>query len=147
MRTALSAFPMARLRNTRGEPSGSARGLHQLLNERAGHVGRQPRVTMKQRAVAQHRLGTVQGRNVGALKESPDGDLITPEQRFFHRGHPVGGVVSMVVLELFHARTEPLVIIIVIIFETGAENIQEREPLVLNALLVRLCEVLLLGSE
>jgi len=59
---------------------GKKRLLHQLLNERAGHVWTYPHVTMHQRAFVQHRLGTVQGGNVGALEESPDGDLITPEQ-------------------------------------------------------------------
>ena len=89
----------------------------------------------------------MQGGNVGALEESPDGDLITPEQRSFHCGHPVSGIVSRVVLELFHPRTEPLVSIIVIVCDAGAEDIQERETPVLDALLDQFCEVLLFAAE
>src|SRR3989449_148445 len=121
--------------------------LQQLLNERVGHVGSYPRVTIHQRAIVQDRLGTVQGENVGALEEYSDGDLITPEQRLFHSSQPVGGIVSRVILELLHARTEPLISIIVIIGDTRAEDIQERETLVLYALFDQLCEVLLLATE
>ena len=52
---------------------------------------------MDKRALIQDRLSAVEGGNVGALEEFPDGNLIAPEQRFFHGGHPVRGVMRGVV--------------------------------------------------
>src|SRR5947199_10011059 len=64
--------------------------LHQLLNERTGHVGRHLQIAMDQRAIVQDRLGSVQGGNVRTLEEFPDRNLLAPEQRLLHGGHPVG---------------------------------------------------------
>src|SRR5882762_5525843 len=51
------------------------------------------------------------------------------------------------VLELLHARTEPLVGIVVIVGDARAKNIQEGETWVLDALLDQLGEVLLFTTE
>src|SRR6185369_7559765 len=133
--------------NLIGSNSSSPLVLHQFLNERAGHVGRNPHVATYEGAFVQYGLSTVQGRNIGALEESPDRDLITPEERFFHRGHPIGRVVSGIVLELLNAWTEPLIGVVVIIGDTRAEDIQEGEAFVLDTLLDQFCEVLLLTAE
>src|SRR4029077_15234695 len=50
------------------------------------------------------------------------------------------------ILELLHTRTEPLVGIVVIVGDAGAEDIQERESWMLDALLDQLGEMLLLGA-
>ena len=65
---------------TRKYRSGRRPWLHQLLNELAGSVRGYPHATIDQRALVQHGFGTVQGRNVGALEEFSDRDLITPQQ-------------------------------------------------------------------
>src|SRR6266404_777341 len=51
-----------------------------------------------------------------------------------------------VVLEFFHARAEPLVGIVVIVGDAGAENVQERESRMLDTLLNQLGEMLLFGA-
>src|SRR6266704_1158236 len=84
--------------------------------------------------------------NVRALEEFPDGNLLAPEQRFLHRRRPVRRVVSGVVLELFHTRTEPLVSVVMVIGDARAEDVQEREARMLDALLDQLGEMLLLGA-
>ncbi len=101
---------------------------------------------MDQRAFVQNGLGTVQSGYVGALEKFPDGNLIVPEQRFSHGGLPVRRVVSGVVLELLHARLEPLVGIVMIVRDARAEDVQKREALMLDALLDQLGELLLLGA-
>src|SRR5579864_1566158 len=101
---------------------------------------------MDQRAFVQNWLGTVQSGYVGAFEKFPDGDLIVPELRFSHGGQPVRRVVSGVVLELLHARLEPLVGIVVIIGDARAEDVQEREALMLDTLLDQFGEMLLLGA-
>src|SRR4029077_2547592 len=77
----------------------------------------------------------------------PDGNFLAPEQRFLHGGGPVSRVVSGVVLEFLHARTEPLVSIVVIIGDAGAEDIEERESLVHDTLLDQFGEMLLFAAE
>src|SRR5712692_6909506 len=129
---------------SRSRPLGA--WLHQFFNERAGHIGRHPRVALDKRSFIQYRLGPVQRRNVGALEEFSDGNLIAPEQRFLHRGRPISRVIRGVVLELFHARTEPLISIVVIVGDTRAENVQERKPRMLNSLLDQLSKMFLLGA-
>src|SRR6267378_1122967 len=121
--------------------------LHQLFYKRPGSVGRHPELAMDQRAFVQHRLGAVQGGDVGALEKFADGDFLVPEQRFLHRGGPVTRVVSGVVLEFLHARTEPLIRIVVIVGDAGTEDIEEREALVLDTLLDQFGEMLLLAAE
>src|SRR5438309_9052143 len=83
--------------------------LHQFFNERAGHIGRHPRVETDERSFIQYRLRPMQRRNVGALEEFPDGNLIPPEQRFLHRGRPTSRIVRRVFLELLHSWTVPLI--------------------------------------
>jgi hypothetical protein len=53
--------------------------LHHLLYDGGGRVGGDLEVLMNQRTFGQHRLAAVQGGNVGALEEFPDGYLLTPE--------------------------------------------------------------------
>src|SRR6267154_2232432 len=120
--------------------------LHQLFNERTGHVDWYPKILMDQRAFVQNGFGTVQSGYVGALEKFPDGNLIVPEQRFSHGGLPVRRVVRGVVLELLHARLEPLVGIAMIVRDARAEDVQQREALMLDALLDQLGELLLLGA-
>ena len=89
----------------------------------------------------------MEGGNVGALEEFSDGDFVTPQQRFLHRAGPVSRVVNGVLLELLHARTEPLVGIVVIISDARAEDVQEGEALVQDTLLDQLRQVLLFTAE
>src|SRR5260370_42227445 len=84
--------------------------------------------------------------NVRALEEFPDGNFLAPEQRFLHRRRPVRRVVSRVVLKLLHPRTKPLVGVVVVIGDARAEDVQEREARMLDALLDQLGEMLLLGA-
>src|SRR5207249_9379942 len=91
--------------------------------------------------------GSVQSGYIGALKKFPDRNLFTPEHGFFHGGDPVRRIVSGIVLELFHARTEPLIGVVVVVGDARAEDIQERETLVLDALLDQLGEMLLFTTE
>src|SRR5260370_7972126 len=102
---------------------------------------------MNQGAFVQNRLGTVQSRHVSAFEEFSDGNFIAPQQRFFHGSHPVGGVMRGVVFELLHARTEPLVGIVMIIRDARTEDIQERKPWMLDTLLDQLREMFLLPAE
>src|SRR5713226_5605157 len=51
-----------------------------------------------------------------------------------------------VVLELLHARTEPLIGIVVIVGDAGAEYVQEREAAMLDASLDQLGEMFLLAA-
>src|ERR1700739_4804439 len=104
--------------------------LHQLFNKQTSHVW-------------WHTRGAVERGNVGALKEFPDGNFVTPEQGFFHGSHPVRGVMSGVILEFLHARTKPLVGIVVVVGDAWAENIQEGEARMLDALLDQLGEMFL----
>src|SRR6266849_5121090 len=129
---------------SRSRPLGA--WLHQFFNERAGHIGRHPRVALDKRSFIQYRLGPVQRRNVGALEEFSDGNLIAPKQRFLHRGHPVSRVIRGVVLQLLHTRAKPLISVVVIVGDARAEDIQERKPRMLDTLLDQLGEVLLLGA-
>src|SRR5204862_7338926 len=94
----------------------------------------------------QHWLRAVEGGNVGTLEESPIRDLIAPTQRLLHRRRPDSRVVTSVIFKLLHARTEPLVGIVVIIRDAGAEDVQERESRMLDTLLDQFREVLLLGA-
>jgi hypothetical protein len=121
--------------------------LHQLFDERARRVRRYPGIAMDQGTFVQHRLGSVKGWDIGALEESADGNFFAPELRFLHCGSPVSCVVSGVVLKFLHARAEPLVSIVVIICDAGAEDIEEREAFVHDALLDQFGEMLLLGAE
>src|SRR6266699_7243008 len=84
--------------------------------------------------------------NVRALEEFPDGDFLAPEKRFLHRSRPVRRVVSRVVLEFLHTRTKPLVSVVMVIGDARAEDVQEREARMLDALLDQLGEMLLLGA-
>src|ERR1700722_1299920 len=101
---------------------------------------------MDQWTFVQNRLGAVQCGHVSAFEESPDGNLLVPEQRFPHGGSPVRRVVSGVVLEFIYARLEPLIGIVVIIGDTRAEDVQKREALMLDTLLDQFGEVFLLGA-
>src|SRR5256886_16501578 len=121
--------------HSRGREESMGELLHQLLDERTGNFGRHLQIAMDQRAIVQDRLGTVQSRNVGALEEFPDGNLLAPEQRLLHGSHPVGGIMRGIVFELLHAGTEPLVCIVVVVCDAGAEDVQEREARMLDALL------------
>src|SRR5580658_1292110 len=98
---------------------------------------------MNERSIVQDRLSAVQSGNIGALEEFPNGDFIAPEQGFLHRGRPVRRVKTGVVLELLQPWTEPLVGIVVIVGDAGAEDVQERESLVLDPVLDQLGEMLL----
>src|SRR5579864_8587543 len=99
--------------------------LHQLLYERAAHRPGYPYVSMRDGTRIQHWLCSVQCGYVGAFEELTNWNLGVPQQRFTHRGHPVGGIVLLVVFEFFYARTEPLVGIVVIVGYARAEDIQE----------------------
>src|SRR5258708_38760623 len=102
---------------------------------------------MDQRSFVQDRLRPMQGGDIRALEEFPDGDLLAPKQRFSQRGCPISRVIRGVVLELLHPRTEPLVGVVKIIRDARAEDVQEREAFVLNPLLDQFREVLLLAAE
>src|SRR5213078_124113 len=101
--------------HSRGEEESMGELLHQLLDERTRHIRRHLQIAMDQRAAVQDRLSAMQRGNVGALEEFPDGNLLAPKQRLLHGGHPVGGIMCGIVLELLHARTEPLIGIVVIV--------------------------------
>src|ERR1700674_2238692 len=63
-------------------------------------------------------------------KEFPDWNLFIPKQGLSHRGHPVRGIVRWIVFELFHARAEPLVGVVMVVGDARAADVQERETLV-----------------
>src|SRR5579864_87316 len=102
---------------------------------------------MDQRSFVQDRLRPMQGRNIRALEEFSDRDFLTPKQRFSHRGCPVRGVIRGVFLKLFHPWSKPLVSVVMIIGDARAEDVQEREAFVLNAVLDEFREVFLLAAE
>src|ERR1035437_3556628 len=109
--------------------------LHQLFDESLGYVHRYPHRSICKGACVQYWLRSMQRRHVGAFKKLPDWNLFTPKQRLSHRGRPVRGVVRSIALELFHARAEPLVGIVLVVGDARAEDIEERETLVPDALL------------
>ena len=84
---------------------------------------------------------------VGALEEFADGDFLAPQSDFSIAREPVGGVVLGIVFELLHARTEPLEGVVLVVGDAGAEDVEEREALVLDGLLDQFGEVLLLAAE
>jgi len=86
-------------------------------------------------ARVQYWLRPVQSRHVGPFKELSDWNLFTPKQRLSHRGHPVLRGLRSIVLELFHARAEPLVGVVPVVGDARTEDIEERETLVPDALL------------
>src|SRR5947207_5854097 len=133
--------------HSRGEEESMGELLHQLLDERTGNFGRHLKIAMDQLAIVQDRLGTVQSGNVGALEEFPDGNLFAPEQRLLHGGHPVGGIMRGIVFELLHAGTEPLIGIVVIVSDAGAEDIQKRKTRMFDALFDQFGQMLLLTAE
>src|SRR5437879_8954063 len=133
--------------HSRGEEESMGELLRQLLDERTGNFGRHLKIAMDERAIVQDRLGAMQRGNVGALEEFPDGNLLAPEQRLLHGGHPVGGIMPGIVLELFHAWTEPLIGIVVVVGHAWAEDVQEREARMLDALLDQFGQMLLLSAE
>src|SRR5262249_47706658 len=130
-----------------GEIRRSHRSLHQLLNEGAAHVCWYSWVTIHQRACLQYWLSAVQSGHISALKEFPNRYLVTPAQRFFHGGYPVGRVMSRIVFQLLHPRSEPLVGVVVVISDAGAEDIEKGKTLVQNALPDQFCQVLLLATK
>src|SRR5712691_1438380 len=121
--------------------------LHQLFNESLGYVDWYPRVSMCEGACVQYWLRPVQCRHVGAFKKFSDWNLFIPKQRLSHGGHPVRVVVRWIVFELFHAWAEPLVGVVVVIGDARAEDIQERETLVPDALLDQSSQVFLFRAE
>ena len=63
--------------------AGTARfrdALHQFFNKAARHIGRHARIATDEWTFVQHRLGRMQSRQVGTLKEPPDGDFFSPKQ-------------------------------------------------------------------
>src|SRR5438046_2543334 len=132
---------------SRDEEKSMSRFLHQHLKYRTGHAGTRLQNAMGQRPMVQDRLVSVQGGNVRTLEEFPDRNLLAPEQRLLHGGHPVGGIMSGILFELLHTRTEPLVRIVVIVSHARAEDVQEREARMLDALLDQLGQMLLLAAE
>src|ERR1700675_3184970 len=118
-----------------GMAPASCCSLHQLLYKSPRHVPGYPHVNMCKGACIQHWLCSVQSGHVGAFEELTDWNLVIPKQRLPHCGHPVRGIVPRVVFEFPYARTEPLVGVVVIVGYARAEDIQERKPFMLNALL------------
>src|SRR5215469_8187831 len=101
---------------------------------------------MDKRAFAQNRLSIMQDWHVGALEEFSDGDFIAPEQRLLHRSRPITPVVSGFFLQLFHARTVPLVGVVMVVRDAGAEDVQKGEASMFDTLLDQLSEMLLLAA-
>src|SRR5258707_11912973 len=96
-------------------------GLHQFFDEGSGNVGGDAYLLMNERPGLQDRFGLVRCGYIGALEEEADGNLIAPEQRFFHRCLKVRGIVCRIVFELFDPRPEPLEGIVVVIGHAWAE--------------------------
>src|SRR5713226_2279865 len=53
--------------------------LHQFFNERASHIRGHARVLPDERSFVQDRLRSMQGGDIRALEEFPDGDLLAPK--------------------------------------------------------------------
>src|SRR5262249_61222662 len=102
---------------------------------------------MNQRTIIQNRLGGMQRRNVGAFEELPNWDLLAPKSRTFHRCSPITRVEACVIFELFDARTEPLISIVVVVGNARAEDIDKGEAFVFDPVLDQLGEVLLFATE
>src|SRR6201987_5642587 len=102
---------------------------------------------MCERSRIQHWLRSVKTGHIVTFEELTDWNLVAPKKRLSHCGHPVRGIVPRVVFEFLHARTEPLVRIVVVVGNARAEDIQEREALVLDALLDQIRQVFLFGTE
>src|SRR5438270_9560395 len=61
--------------------------------------------------------------------------------------HPVARIVSRILFQLLHARTEPLISIVVVVGDARAEHVEEGKAFVLDSLLDELGQVLLLAAE
>src|SRR5579864_7407113 len=121
--------------------------LHQLLYERARHVPGYPHVNMCEGACIQYWLCSMKSGHIGAFEELTDWNLLTPKKRLSHRGHPIFGIVPLFVLEFLYARTEPLVGVVVVVGYARTEDIQERKPFMLNALLDQFSQVFLFRAK
>src|SRR3954471_878141 len=98
-------------------------------------------------SVYQHRLRGMQRGHIRPLEELSNRDFVAPDDRAFDRRLPFAGVVGRVVFELFHSRPEPLVGIVMVVSDAWAEDIDEGEAFVLDALLDEVGEVLLFAAE
>src|SRR5260370_5662550 len=73
-----SRSPLCQFLSNHAKTSGRA-SLHQLFNKRASHIRGHARVAMDQRSFVQDRLRPMQGGDIRALEEFPDGDLLAPK--------------------------------------------------------------------
>ena len=80
------------------------------------------------------------------LMEEPDVDFVSPQHRLLAGRLPVAGVVPFI-FELPYSRLEELEVVVMVVGDTGAEDVDEREALVLDRFLDELREVLDVGAE
>ena len=108
--------------------------LHQLLDERSSHLCRYPQCRCVPGALRSVLALLREGPARRCARKICRWGFRRPKAEISHRGHPVGGIVGWIVLELFHPRPEPLVGVVVVVGDAGAEDVDQGEALVLNAL-------------
>src|SRR5229473_2028562 len=119
------------------------KGIHQLVDEGFGDVGGDSYLLVDESAWLQDRLCVVRCGDIGALEEESDGNLVAPEQRFFNGGLKVCGIVGGIVFKFFDSGAEPLEGVVVVVGDTGAEDVDEGEAFVLDGSLDQLGEMFL----
>src|SRR5262249_53418835 len=130
-----------------GDTSSAKASLHQLADERLRHVRRDAQLAMGERAAAaEHRLQLVEGPQVLALPEEPDGNLVAPLRSPLDGEVQVGRIVPHLV-EPLGPLLEEVVGVVVVVRDARAEGVDEGEAPVQQAPLDQLDQVLLLTRE
>ena len=118
--------------------------LHHPADQLLALLAAESEGTACKRAVGEHRFERVQGGPV-VLVEQPDVDFVSPRHRLLAGRLPVAGVVPFV-FQLLDPRLEEREVVVVVEGDTGAEDVDEGEALVLDPVLDELREVLGVGA-
>src|SRR5690349_14487393 len=110
------------------------RGLQQFLDQRLSLFFADAELAARKRAIAivQDGFEFVQRREVGAFPQKANRDFVAPLVAFIERSVKVRRVVALI-FQNFDARIEPLISIVLVVSDAGAEDIDEREPFVLDS--------------
>ena len=80
------------------------------------------------------------------MQEQSRVDLLSPQQGFLTGGLPIAGVMALV-FELLNARFEKFVAVVMVEGNTGAEDVDQSKPFMLDRLLHQLHQMLAITAE
>src|SRR5262245_4194819 len=109
-----------------GEP------LEQFLNQRLGLILRYPKLTVGQRAAfREDGFQILEGGKISAFPEKADWDFFAPLIPLVESSVEIRGIV-LLVFEGFDARREPLIGVVLIVCDAGAEDIHQSKTSVID---------------